>query len=77
VVSTALQAYYQLNKNIEAMKRVYQDPALRTMRIEHPRIICVSDIGSNVGLKGGGGGHGSARARQQSVWDDEWDDWDM
>lgn len=61
------------------MKKEYIKPDMRVVRIEHQQIICTSDLVSNVnsgdtGIGYGGGGSGPNRARQHSVWDDDWSD---
>ena len=59
------------------MKKEYQKPALRIVHIEHQQIICGSDAVTKVesgdaGIGYGGGGNGPNRARQHSVWDEDW-----
>jgi len=57
------------------MKRVYQKPALRAVKIQQTHIICTSlnNVTGNAGLNYGGSGSGPARARSNSGWDG-WDD---
>ena len=61
------------------MKKVYQNPAIRMVCIQHQQIICTSGQVSNVtsdgtGIGYGGGGSVSARSRSFSVWDDDCDE---
>ena len=59
------------------MKRVYQRPVLRVVKIHQTHIICasqVNSVSSNADVDYGGGGFGPARARQHGGID--WDDWD-
>ena len=60
------------------MKKEYQKPAQRFVRIEQHHIICTSitDTDGNGGLGFDGGGKGPARARGFGGLDDDWDDWD-
>ena len=64
------------------MKKYYQKPDMRVVRIRHQAIICISDpyrMGNidtgDTGFTYKGLGTGSSRARQKSVWD-EWDEWE-
>ena len=59
------------------MKRVYQKPVLRVVKIQQTHIICASDPvrsvdGGDTGIGYGGGGSGPARARQHGGID--WDE---
>ena len=58
------------------MKQEYQQPTMNVVKLQHHSIICVSlyNVDGNAGLNYQGGGSGSARARQHSVWDDDWDE---
>ena len=60
------------------MKRVYQKPVLRVVKIQQTHIICASDpvtsVSGNADVDYGGGGFGPARARQHGGIG--WDDWD-
>ena len=59
-------------------KKPYQQPVLRAVKIQQTHIICASDVKSlGTNLTGsdavtyGGSGSGPARARSNSIWDDE------
>ena len=59
------------------MKQEYQQPTMNVVKLQHHSIICVSLTQVNsgdAGLDYQGGGSGPARARQHSVWDDDWDE---
>ena len=61
------------------MKQDYIKPATRVVKLQHQSMVCVSPYVTNVnsgdaGLNYEGGGSGPARARQHSVWDDDWDE---
>ena len=56
------------------MKRKYEKPSMRAVKIQQTQLICFSTE-SNAGITGGNrGGSGPARARSHSVWDDDWDE---
>ena len=59
-------------------KKVYKVPAMSIVCIQHNYQILsgsVNEVTSgDAGLNYGGGGSGTARARQYSDWDDECDD---
>ena len=58
------------------MKKNYQKPSMKVIKIQHQGIICqsVNGVGGNGGFDLGGGGSGPARAR--SFGGIDWDDWD-
>ena len=60
------------------MKRIYQKPVLRVVKIQQTHIICASQVTSvngNGDMDFGGGGSGPARARQHGgIGLDDWDE---
>ncbi len=62
------------------MKKNYQQPMMRIVRIQHHGIICTSGGSNKVGrvssgdtdITYGGGDNGTARVKEQNVWDEEW-----
>ncbi len=46
-------------------KKEYMRPAMQANSIATARIVCISNITNNVGIKYGGGGNGSARAQER------------
>ena len=59
------------------MKKIYQKPAMRVVRIQHQCHILngsVTGTDSNADMNYGGGGHGPAKARSNGGID--WDDWE-
>ena len=60
------------------MKKNYQKPSMKVIKIQHQGIICTSGTVTNVesgdtGIGFGGGGSGPSRARSFGGWDD-WDE---
>ena len=59
------------------MKKNYQKPSMKVIKIQHSGIICGSVRGvesGDTGIGFGGGGSGPSRARSFGGFD--WDDWD-
>jgi len=58
------------------MKKQYQKPEQRVVKLQHQGLICqsVRGVSGNGDMDYGGGGSGPARARQHGGID--WDDWD-
>ncbi|MBQ7181583.1 MAG: hypothetical protein IJR87_09865 [Bacteroidaceae bacterium] len=56
------------------MKKEYQKPDMKVVKLLHHSIICQSIRGAsgNSGVGYGGGGGGAARAPQHRGWGDEW-----
>ena len=60
------------------MKKIYEKPSMRVVKIQHSGIICtsgtVTNVGGNSGMSIGGGKSGTARARGFDDWDDDCDE---
>lgn len=73
---TDLGGYNAGIKKKRMMKRIYQNPTMTIVRMEHQSVICTSltDLVGNGDMDYGGGSSGNGRARELDDFFDDWDD---